>query len=180
MSYRGRRFACDPLEGVKEVEALGLINGKLPSLFGVQVAGCAPVVNAVKSGSDEIGPVKPDTAVGAIAIGDPPDGYYALRAIRESGGSGESATDDEAMRMVQLLAEKEGIITGLTGGVALAAVWKLVKSKTIDDGRPVVVLLPDRGVAGASVNDEVMKKKIIKVKADLKSFKEVWKKISLE
>ena len=164
-------------KGIKEVEALGLIDG-LPSIFGVQAAGCAPVVNAIKSRSDDIRPVKPDTAVGAIAIGDPPDGYYALKAINESGGSGESATDAEASRMVQLLAEKEGIMTGLTGGVALAAASKLVKDKTIDDSRPVVVLLPDRGVSGAPLDEEIMRERVVKVGADLKSFKEVWKGMS--
>lgn len=166
-------------KGVREVEALGLIDD-LPSIFGVQAAGCAPVVNAIKSGSDDIRPVKPDTAVGAIAIGDPPDGYYALKSIKESGGSGESATDEEASRMVQLLAEKEGIITGLTGGVALAAASKLVKNKEIDDSRPVVVLLPDRGVSGAPFDEKIVKERVVKVGPDLKSFKDVWKQVSGE
>ncbi|MDH3975921.1 MAG: threonine synthase [Deltaproteobacteria bacterium] len=165
-------------KGIKELQSLGLVSGDLPLLYAIQADGCAPVINAVKSGSDEIRPVKPDTAIGAIAIGDPPDGYYALKAIKESGGSGESAGDEEAFPMVRLLAEEEGIITGPTGGAALAAASKLVGDKTINDGRPVVVLLPDRGPSGALIDEKVKKERLIKVNADLTSFMEVWKQVS--
>ena len=41
------------------------------------------------SGTDLIEPVKPNTIAKSIAIGNPADGYYVLKAVRESGGWGE-------------------------------------------------------------------------------------------
>ena len=70
-------------------------SGPLPKIYSAQAAGCAPVVHALHRGSDLIEPVKPDTIAKSIAIGNPADGYYVLKAVRESGGWGEAVTDEE-------------------------------------------------------------------------------------
>ena len=54
-----------------------------------QAAGSAPVIHALHKGTDLITPVKPDTIAKSIAIGNPADGFYVLRAVRESGGWGD-------------------------------------------------------------------------------------------
>ena len=38
-------------------------------------------------GADHIRPVKPSTIAKSLAIGNPADGWYALEAVRESGGA---------------------------------------------------------------------------------------------
>ena len=51
-------------------------------------------------------------------------------------------TDDEAKKMVKLIALKEGLIVGSSSGAAIAAAIKLVE--TIESGN-IVIILPDRG-----------------------------------
>lgn len=158
-------------KGLNEMKETGFLVGNLPALFAAQPSGCAPIVSAIKGGAEEIMPVKPDTGIGSIAIGDPPDGSYAIKAVRESGGSGEAVTDDEAFRMVKLLAEREGIISGGAGGVALAAAARLAGSGKIDSKRPAVVILTDRGNPERLLKGE---EKVTKVEASLSTFRDLW------
>ena len=46
-----------------------------------------PVATAFAEGADAIRPVQPDTIAKSLAIGNPADGWYALEAIRSSGGA---------------------------------------------------------------------------------------------
>jgi threonine synthase len=81
-----------------ELRDLGLVDGDF-KIYSAQAAGCAPVVTAIHKHTDLITPVKPDTIAKSIAIGNPADGFYVLKAVRESGGWGEAATDrDPAAR----------------------------------------------------------------------------------
>ena len=60
------------------------------------------------SESDTIRPVKPDTIAKSLAIGNPADGYFALDAVRTSGGGFAAVTDDEIVDGMRLLARTEG------------------------------------------------------------------------
>ena len=161
-------------KGLCEMKDLDLISS-LPAVFGAQASGSAPIVSAWKNDTNEIRPVKPDTAISSIAIGDPPDGYYAIEAIKKSGGAAMAVPDDEAFKMINLLAEKEGIITGGAGAVALCAAKKLVQLGRIDSSDAIVVVLTDRGQSNLPSNDlEKEKKNIVKVNANLSSFMDIW------
>jgi len=53
--------------------------------FGAQATGCSPISTAVKNGTDEIVPQRPNTIARSLAIGNPADGLmrrvrFALRA----------------------------------------------------------------------------------------------------
>ena len=74
-------------KGLKELKTVGLLD-KLPKIIGAQAEGCNTVVTAFEKGTDEIIPVIPQTLMDAVACGDPLDGMWALRALRESGGIG--------------------------------------------------------------------------------------------
>ena len=47
---------------------------------------------------------------------DTADGFYALRVMKETGGSGDDVTDDEIREGIRLLAECEGIFAETAGG----------------------------------------------------------------
>jgi threonine synthase len=84
-------------KGFKELQRLGWVSeNERTRLYGAQAAGCNPIVDAVKRGSREIRPVKPDTIAKSLAIGNPADGYFAARLIPESGGWAEDCTDAES------------------------------------------------------------------------------------
>src|SRR5256885_9970068 len=92
---------------------------------GAQALGCSPIAAAFLSGSDDIRPVKPDTIAKSLAIGNPADGYFALDAIRQSGGGAAAVTDEEIVEGIRLLARTEGIFTETAGGVTIDTLKRL-------------------------------------------------------
>jgi threonine synthase len=109
----------------KELIALGLVEEKEVRFFGAQATGCSPIAVAVKTGADTIEPQRPRTIARSLAIGNPADGVYAARAIRDSGGWAEDVSDVEIVSAIQELAETEGIFTETAGGVTTAVTARL-------------------------------------------------------
>jgi len=119
-------------KGFKELQRLGWISeAQRTRLYGAQAEGCNPITDAVKRGSREIRPVKPNTIAKSLAIGNPADGYFAARLIPESGGWSEDCTDEEIVSGIQLLAETEGVFTETAGGVTIAVAQKLIQQGRI-------------------------------------------------
>ena len=109
----------------KELVTLGLVTDKPVKFFGAQATGCSPISTAVKSGADGIEPQRPNTIARSLAIGNPADGPYAIRAIRDSGGWAEDVSDVEIVSAIQELAETEGVFTETAGGVTTAVTARL-------------------------------------------------------
>jgi threonine synthase len=108
-----------------ELIELGLVAEKHVRFFGAQATGCSPIAKAVKAGSEIIEPQRPNTIARSLAIGNPADGPYAARAIRQSGGWAEDVSDVELVSAIQELAETEGIFTETAGGVTTAVTARL-------------------------------------------------------
>lgn len=128
----------------KELRDLGLVEGDF-KIYSAQATGCAPVIQAMHKHTDLITPVKPQTIAKSIAIGNPADGYYVLKAVRESGGWGESATDAEIVEAIQLLARTEGIFTEPAGGTTVAVAKKLIAQGRIPRDESIVVSVTGNG-----------------------------------
>lgn len=117
-------------EAFRELSLVG-ITDKIPRIIGVQVENCAPVVHAWENELSEIIPVRnPSTVATAIACGEPIDGLAALKAIRDSGGSGITVSDDEALSARNTLA-RNGIFVEPSGAVAYAVFLKEKLSGTV-------------------------------------------------
>ncbi|HZD42372.1 MAG TPA: threonine synthase, partial [Terriglobales bacterium] len=129
----------------KELVKVGLVQDGTCRIYSAQAAGCAPIINALHEGSESITPVKPRTIASSIAIGDPADGYYVLQTIRESGGWGESVTDEEILEGIQLLAQTEGIFTEPAGGTEIAATNKLIRNGRIPRDESIVISITGNG-----------------------------------
>jgi threonine synthase len=120
---------CAISKGFNELKKLDLIKNSKIRISGAQPAGCSPIVTAVKSNSSEVIPIEhPDTIAKSLAIGEPGDGVYAARTIRESGGVAEAVTDQETIEAIKLLAKTEGIFTEPAGAVTIAALKKMVET----------------------------------------------------
>jgi threonine synthase len=104
------------------------------------------VVTAIEAGTDTFQPQKPATLAKSIAIGNPADGYYAIRVVRESGGHGASATDPEILDAIELLARTEGIFTEPAGGTTLAATRKLIEAGRIPRDESICVSITGNGL----------------------------------
>ncbi len=131
-----------------ELDKLGLVpNATKTRVHGAQAAGCGPIVEAVRAGREIIKPVKhPNTIAKSLAIGNPADGFYAVRAIKESGGYAAAPTDDEIVASIRLLAETEGIFTETAGGVTLGATRRLIAEGAISKKESVVVCVTGQGL----------------------------------
>jgi len=127
-----------------ELRDLGLVDGDF-KIYSAQAAGSAPVVTALHRNTDLIAPVKPNTIAKSIAIGNPADGYYVLKAVRESGGWGEAATDREIVDAIQLLARTEGIFTEPAGGTTVAVTKKLIEQGRIPRDESIVISVTGNG-----------------------------------
>jgi threonine synthase len=134
-------------KGLKEFERLGLLESEVKTrVFGAQAAGCNPIVDAVKRGSDDIRPVKPNTIAKSLAIGNPADGYLAARTINRSGGWAEDVSDAEVVEGIKLLAETEGIFAETAGGVTVAVTRKLFESGRIGPDEVTVIAVTGNGL----------------------------------
>lgn len=132
-------------KGFRELMRIGIVAEEPFKIYSAQAAGSAPVVNAIHKGADIIEPVKPNTIAKSIAIGNPADGYYVLREVRETGGWAEKATDEEIVDAIQLLARTEGIFTEPAGGTTLAVAKKLIEQGRIPRNESIVVSVTGNG-----------------------------------
>jgi threonine synthase len=130
----------------KELIALGLVEDKEVRFFGAQATGCSPISTAVKTGADHIEPQRPSTIARSLAIGNPADGVYAARAIRQSGGWAEDVSDVEIVSAIQELAETEGIFTETAGGVTTAVTARLYAHGRIHPDELTVTCITGNGL----------------------------------
>ena len=150
-----------------EFKKLGIISSVDTKMYAAQAEGCGPVVTAIKEKSEIIRPVKPKTIAKSLAIGNPADGPYACDAVRESGGDGESATDQEIVDGIKLLASTEGIFTETAGGVTVAAAKKLIEKGIIPKNESCVICITGNGLkTQEAVMDHIGKPYRIKPSVD--------------
>jgi len=158
----------------QELYKLGFVEKPRTKIYAAQAQGCSPVVTAIKENSEIIKPVKPKTIAKSLAIGNPADGYYAYSTVKESGGWGEEASDEEIVEAIELLAKTEGIFTETAGGVTLAVTKKLIEQKIIPKDESVVISITGNGL---KTQDAVIPKlkKPWRIKPNLESFTEALK-----
>ena len=129
-----------------ELVYLGLVDPKPVRFFGAQATGCSPISQAVKQGTDTITPQRPNTIARSLAIGNPADGPFASRMIREVGGWAEDVSDIEVVTGIQELAETEGIFTETAGGVTTAVTARLLAQGRIASDELTVACITGNGL----------------------------------
>ena len=134
-------------KGYRELKQLGLI-GRLPKMTGVQSEAAAPVCVAFQKGERKASrhgdPLK--TICQSIAGGDViQGGKRVLDALYDSGGYGETVSDDEIREGIVLLG-REGIFAEPAGGAVVAAAKKLVRKRIIDPEERVVLVVTGTGL----------------------------------
>ena len=130
----------------QELTDLGLIPERRTRMYAAQAAGCGPIVTMIQKDTDVLEPVRPDTIAKSLAIGNPADGYYAYRAVKDSDGHGEHATDEEIVDGMRLLARTEGIFGETAAGVTVAATRKLIEAGRIPRDEPIVMCVTGNGL----------------------------------
>jgi threonine synthase len=133
-------------KGLGELSKLGLI-GEVPTrMYAAQAEGCSPITTMIKSQSEVMRPVRPNTIARSIAIGNPADGYYAAETVRKSGGWAEDVSDEEVVEGIKLLARTEGIFTETAGGVTVSVARKLAAQGRFGENDCVVLAITGNGL----------------------------------
>ena len=130
----------------RELVYLGLVEDKPVKFFGAQATGCSPISVAVKDGTEDIIPQKPNTIARSLAIGNPADGPAAAKMIREDGGWAEDVSDVEIISGIQELAETEGIFTETAGGVTTSVTARLYADGRISRDETTVAVITGNGL----------------------------------
>jgi len=131
-----------------ELVEIGLVEAPAKGwkVFGAQSVGCNPIATALRTGANDITPVKPTGIAKSLNIGDPASGLYALEAVRRTGGWMDDVTDEEIRTGIELLARTTGIFAETAGGVTVAVLGKLVASGKLDPDAETVVFNTGEGL----------------------------------
>jgi threonine synthase len=146
-----------------ELYKVGLLD-KEPrcKIYGAQATGCNPITHGIKAGQDTHRPVRrPNTIAKSLAIGDPADGYFAIKVMRETGGWGEDVSDPEIADAMLLLARTEGIFAETAGGVTLAVAKKLIESGKIPRDEEIVICITGNGLKTQDAIADVVEKHVV-------------------
>ena len=158
-------------KGLDELSMLGLIEPVNTHMYVTQAAGSSPIVNAFQAGTLHVHPVEPNTIAKSIAIGNPADGYYALRVARQSRGGACAVTDEETIAGMKLLAQTERIFAEAAGGVVIAGLKKLVVSGVIKRNELTVAFITGAGPRTQDIVSDLVQP--FTVQPSLESFEEV-------
>lgn len=143
-------------KGLNEFKKVDLLKEVSTRIHGAQAEGCSPISTAFKEKRDFFKPVKPHTIAKSLAIGNPADGYYALKTVAESQGVMDSVTDDEVVDGIKLLAQTEGIFAETAGGVTVGVLRKLAKQGIIKKNDVTVAYITGNGLkTPEAVNEAV-------------------------
>jgi threonine synthase len=147
-------------KGFEELQAVSLLNDvSTIHVHAAQPHGCAPIVDAFKKGSGEVIPVEnPDTIAKSLAIGDPGDGRYVLKRLKQYRGYAEESNNQEILDAILLLAQTEGIFTEPAGGVSVAVLKKMVEDGKIDKNDTTICYVTGNGLKATESLMEVLEK----------------------
>jgi threonine synthase len=141
-------------KGLREAHLVGLIDEPQTAIHGAQAEGCAPISSAFEAGASEVQPVKPNTVAKSLAIGNPADGYYALKEVRATGGVMTTVPEKDIAEGIRLLARTEGVFTETAGGVTIKALESLVARGHIDPNQETVALITGIGLKTIEALDD--------------------------
>ena len=158
-------------KGLNELAMLDIIEPVKTRMFLVQAAGSSPIVEAYNAGNIHVNPVKPDTIAKSIAIGNPADGFDALKVARESQGGACAVADDEIIEGIKLLAQTEGIFAEATGGAVIASLKKLAAAGQIRKDELTVAYITGAGPRTQDTVADVVKP--YTVQPNVESFEKV-------
>jgi len=143
-------------KGFKEFIDAGLVSGATPRVYGTQASGCAPIVRMYERGDSTLVPEIPATIARSIAIGNPADGAFAVKVMRESGGRGQHVSDEALVAGIRLLAETTGVFTETAGGVTVAGAVALAEAGHFHSDDEIVLCITGNGLKTTEAISDVL------------------------
>jgi threonine synthase len=143
LGYGSNILGCE--RGFGELLRNGEIS-RMPRLFGVQAANCAPYHAAFKAGTETLvsTEIAPTIAEG-IASSKPTRVREVLAAVRASGGAIVAVSEEEIVAALGALARK-GLYVEPTSAAAAAGLTQLIAAGAIKRGGTTVLVLTGSGL----------------------------------
>ncbi len=130
-----------------ELEELGWIGSKRPKMIAVQASGCAPITDAWQQGATDIKfAADAHTVASGLRVPGPLGGFLVLKAVRESGGTVVSISDEAMLDWGIQMAKQEGIFPAPEGGACVAALAQLLKSGFVEPDEKIVIFNTGSGL----------------------------------
>lgn len=120
-------------------------NKPIPNIVAVQAEGCSNIVTAWRKNLKDIQKIISTTKISGLQVPNPPDGKYVLSALQGGDGWGETATDEEAWKWQELLAEHEGILCEPAAAITLAGIQKAVEAGRLHSQSKAICILTGAG-----------------------------------
>src|SRR5207237_6070177 len=130
-----------------EMETLGWISKNRPRMFGVQAAGCAPIVRAFEAGEKNAAEFPDAHTIAAglrvpKAIGD----FLILGILRQSNGGAIAIDDEEMIRVAGEVGSSEGLFVAPEAAACFAALKSLRSTSKIRSGERAVIFNTGSGI----------------------------------
>ncbi len=149
-------------KGLNELSDLALIGPVGTRMHLAQAQGCSPIVEAYLQESFHVRPVRPNTIAKSLAIGNPADGFFALKTIEASEGDAYAVPEEEVVEGITLLATTEGIFTETAGGVVISALKHLAKAGIIKRDELTVAYITGNGLKTLEAVEHLSNPMIVK------------------
>jgi threonine synthase len=130
-----------------ELEALGFIGPRRPKVIAVQAEGCAPIVRAFEQGLDHA-PVWENATTRAAGLRVPGAvaDYLILKAIRDSGGTAVTVSEEAIGAAMREIASLEGIFAAPEGAATWAGTKALYERGALAKSERVVLFNTGTGL----------------------------------
>jgi len=130
-----------------EMEAIGWIDSMRPRMVTVQSSGCAPIVRAFETGERFAAEFENARTIASglrvpKAIGD----FLIIDALRESGGTAVSVSDEELITATKEIGATEGLFAAPEGAACLPALRKLIETGFVKENERVLIFNTGAGV----------------------------------
>ncbi|MDD4455455.1 MAG: threonine synthase [Candidatus Methanomethylophilaceae archaeon] len=132
-------------KGFRDLLELGLID-RMPKITGVQAEGSSPIYKAITENSERVHFGPADTIADSISVGAPRNWAKALRAIRASGGTAVTVTDDEILSAIPELARSSGVFGEPAGVTGFAGFRKTALAGETAPDETVAVVVTGNGL----------------------------------
>jgi threonine synthase len=123
-----------------ELEQLDWTGSARPRMVSVQASGCAPIVKAFDENKTQAEPWRnAQTIASGLRVPQAVGDFLMLQAIRESGGTAVSISDDDMLAEIPRVGKAEGIFFCPEGAACVAALRRLVENRWIKSDDEVVI-----------------------------------------
>lgn len=140
-------------KAVRELRRSGAID-RMPRLYFVQAAACAPIAETFAAGEEEVTPITPgETIAYSIANANPPSGNRVLSAARETEGAVIAVSDDEIRHAQRAFAERVGLSVETSSATTLAGAKRLVENGSVDEEEEIVLVATGSGFKERGTDD---------------------------